>query len=63
MAAFVKSSLPAAGYTEVLTPGESEHRQRRQREDQGIELPDAVAQKLRELADKLGLPANEVPFT
>jgi uncharacterized oxidoreductase len=62
MAAFVRSSSPGAGFHEVLTPGEYEHRQRRQREQSGIELPEAVVDQLCELARRFGVPHHEVPF-
>lgn len=63
MSAFVKSSAPAAGFTEVLAPGEYEHRQRQRRRREGIELPDAVVEQLRQHSGRLGLSDHEVPFS
>lgn len=62
MAAFVRSSSPSAGFDEILTPGEREHRQRCSREESGIEIPDDVAEELGRCARQLGVSTNEVPF-
>ena len=54
----VKAVRPAAGFDEVLLPGEPEARAFAEREAGGIPLPDAVWQDLRGLAEELGIPAN-----
>lgn len=49
---------PAAGFQEVLVPGDPEHRSRATRQRDGIPIPDDVWQPLVDLASKLGV---EVP--
>ncbi|MCY4145199.1 MAG: Ldh family oxidoreductase [Chloroflexi bacterium] len=51
----VKAVQPAAGFDEVLLPGEPEARAYARRIKTGIPLPDAVWADLRELADELGV--------
>ncbi|MDE2818399.1 MAG: Ldh family oxidoreductase [Chloroflexota bacterium] len=51
----VKATPPAAGFDEVLLPGEPEARAYRDRAKNGIPLPDAVWDDLRGLAQDLGL--------
>jgi uncharacterized oxidoreductase len=50
-----KDSQPAAGFDEVLLPGEPEIRTRSEREDDGIPIPEATWQKLTDLAEALGV--------
>lgn len=54
----VKATPPAQGFDEVLLPGEPEARSYRDRAKNGIPLPDAVWQDLRELTQELGLAAG-----
>lgn len=51
----VKAVRPAAGFDEVLLPGEPEARSYAKRVTAGIPLPDAVWADLRELAEELGI--------
>ncbi|MCY3575129.1 MAG: Ldh family oxidoreductase [Chloroflexi bacterium] len=51
----VKAAQPAAGFDEVLLPGEPEARAYAKRSQTGIPLPDAVWADLRELAAELGV--------
>ena len=51
----VKSTAPAAGFDEVLLPGEPEARSYRERATNGIPLPDAVWRDLRSLAEEQNL--------
>ena len=51
----VKAAQPAAGFDEVLLPGEPEARAYAKRSQIGIPLPDAVWADLRELAAELGV--------
>jgi uncharacterized oxidoreductase len=53
--AFVKSSAPAEGFTEVLYPGELETRTRQQRETSGIEVEDTTWEELGQIAAKYGV--------
>lgn len=52
----IKSVPPAAGFSEVLVPGEPEHRSRAERLRDGIPIPSATWQGIRECAQSLGLP-------
>jgi uncharacterized oxidoreductase len=58
MLEFVKSSKLAAGFSEVLIPGEFEYRQRQQRQAAGIEVPDRVWHDLCQLARSLGVASG-----
>ena len=51
----VKAVQPAAGFDEVLLPGEPEARSYAARVKDGIPLPDAVWADLRGLAEELGV--------
>lgn len=61
----VKAVAPAAGFAEVLVPGEPEARSYAERATSGIPLPDAVWADLCGLADELGvrLPISPPPQT
>ena len=58
---YVKSSAPAAGFQEVLYPGELEHRTTQRRLKDGIEVEDATWQQLRDLATEYAV-ADELEF-
>lgn len=51
----LKSSKPAPGFTEVLTPGEPEYRNRRQRLAEGIDVPESIVKQLRDACENLGV--------
>lgn len=51
----IKDSQPAAGFEEVLLPGEPEIRLQFERERDGIPIPEATWQKLAGLAESLGV--------
>jgi LDH2 family malate/lactate/ureidoglycolate dehydrogenase len=55
----IKTIPPAQGVSEVLVPGEPEHRARAQRLAEGIDLPDTVYQQLRDRAQALGVSLSE----
>ena len=46
----LKSCPPAAGFTEVLVPGESEFRARQDRLEQGIDIPEETWSKITRVA-------------
>jgi LDH2 family malate/lactate/ureidoglycolate dehydrogenase len=52
----IKAVPPAAGFTEVLVPGEPEHRTRQERLRDGVPIPAATWAAIRECATSLGLP-------
>ena len=52
----IKAVPPAPGHDEVLVPGEPEHRSRRQRLRDGIPVPMATWESIRDCAVGLGLP-------
>lgn len=52
---YMKSSPPAPGGDGVILPGERDHAIRDQRLRQGIPIPDATWDELREAADKVGV--------
>ena len=56
-AAYLKSTPPAEGVSEVLYPGEIEHQRRQERLKNGVEIEDKTWSNLTALAEKLGLPA------
>ncbi|MFN0052539.1 MAG: Ldh family oxidoreductase [Planctomycetales bacterium] len=58
MMAYVKSSPPAEGFSEVYIPGEIEHRHRRDRLQRGIEIPDRVWDELQAIIERLNNPAR-----
>ena len=51
----VKSSRTREGFDEVLFPGEPEYRRAKQRQRDGIDLPDSLWSAIRELALELGV--------
>ena len=55
----IKSIPPAPGFSEVLVPGDFEHRNRVQRLVDGIEIPDTIRQQISECAEKLGVSMSE----
>jgi LDH2 family malate/lactate/ureidoglycolate dehydrogenase len=52
----IKAVPPAAGFAEVLVPGEPEQRARLKRRREGVPLPDATWAAIRDCAVSLGLP-------
>ena len=54
-AAYLKSTPPAEGFTEVLHPGEIEWRREQERLRNGIEVDDKTWKQLQALAQKFGL--------
>ena len=54
-AEFVKSSPPAAGFTEVMYPGEPEFRTEQQRRRDGIFIEDGTWQQISDLMEELGV--------
>ncbi len=52
---YMKSSPPAAGFDEVMLPGEPELRKRREREMSGIEVADATWAEILRVAESLGV--------
>ena len=55
----IKNTPPAAGFDEVLVPGDVEHRTRVQRLTRGIEIPDTITEQLHEWADKLKVSLSD----
>ncbi len=55
----IKSIPPAPGFSEVLVPGDFEHRNRVQRLADGIEIPDTIHQQISECAEKLEVSMSE----
>jgi LDH2 family malate/lactate/ureidoglycolate dehydrogenase len=56
----VKEVQPAAGFDEVLLPGEKEQRSIAERTQNGVPVPDSTWQELAELAAEYGIAAPEV---
>lgn len=54
-AEYLKATPPAAGFTEVLYPGEIEHRRERERRAKGIPIEDATWDALGKLAEGYGV--------
>ena len=54
-AAYLKSTPPAEGFTEVLYPGEIEYRREQERMKSGIEVDDKTWKAMNELATKFGM--------
>ena len=54
-AQYLKSSPPAAGFTEVFYPGEPEHLRTQKLLQEGISVEDSTWNKLKSLADEYGL--------
>ena len=59
-AAYLKSTPPAAGVSEVFYPGEVEHRRKQERLASGVEIEDKTWAALQARAEKYGLPALQV---
>jgi len=57
--AYMKSSRPAPGFSEVLVPGELEFRTMRQRQRTGIPIDDATLAGMRQHAERLGVDINQ----
>ena len=55
----IKSTPPAAGFDEVLVPGDYESRYRAERIKNGIQIPDTIYNQLQECAVKLGVSIGE----
>ena len=55
----IKESAPAAGFDEVLLPGEPEIANRRIRELEGIPVPDSIWENLTAVAAELGVTIKE----
>ena len=55
----IKSTSPAAGFDEVLVPGDYEARYRAERIKNGIEIPDTIYNQLQECAEKLGVSIGD----
>ncbi len=55
---YIKDTPPAAGFTEVLYPGELEHRTAQQRRRDGIFVEDETWNQLMALKAEYGLPAS-----
>jgi uncharacterized oxidoreductase len=60
VAASVKQSRPAAGFEEVLLPGEPERRSRAERGARGIPVSETAWHGIREAAAEVGLPVGEI---
>jgi LDH2 family malate/lactate/ureidoglycolate dehydrogenase len=60
-AQYLKATPPAAGFTEVLYPGEIEHNREQERRKNGISVEDATWNKLRDLAQGYGI-ADKLGF-
>jgi len=56
--ASLKATPPAAGFTEVLYPGELEHRTAQQRRREGIYIEDETWQRITALQQEYGLPTS-----
>ena len=54
-AAYLKSTPPAAGFTEVYYPGELEYLSTQRKQQEGIEIEDATWERLRDLAAEYGV--------
>lgn len=57
--AYMKSSRPAPGSSEVLVPGELEFRTLRQRQRTGIPIDDATLAGMRQHGERLGIDINQ----
>ncbi len=55
----IKTTPPAAGFDEVLVPGDFEANTRAHRLANGIDIPDTIYQQLRECAEKWNVPMPE----
>ena len=52
---YLKSSRLMEGFDEILMPGEMEHRKRRQREAEGVDVDDETWRQIRETAESVGV--------
>jgi hydroxycarboxylate dehydrogenase B len=52
---YVKSSKLAEGFSEILIPGEPEHRERVRRERDGIAVDDETWRQIREAGKRYGV--------
>ena len=59
-AAYIKSSLPAPGFDEVLLPGDPERREAARRAVEGIPLDDRSWAEMREAAREVGVSDEEI---
>jgi uncharacterized oxidoreductase len=57
---WVKQARAAQGHDEVLVPGEPEQRRRRQREAEGLDLPDGTWASLMAACEEVGLSPGDV---
>ncbi len=57
---FLKSSRTLPGVSEILLPGEIEVRRQRQREADGVNLPDETWRQIQETAAKLGVVVSDL---
>lgn len=57
--AYMKSSRPAPGFSEVLVPGELEFRTRRQRLETGIPIDDATLSAMQQHGARLGIDLTQ----
>jgi LDH2 family malate/lactate/ureidoglycolate dehydrogenase len=55
----IKTTPPAAGFAEVLAPGEFEQRSRLKRLVEGIEIPATIYSELQEWADRLAVSLSD----
>ncbi|MCB0085486.1 MAG: Ldh family oxidoreductase [Caldilineaceae bacterium] len=55
----MKSTPPAAGFDEVLAPGDFEWRTRQERLANGVEVPESIVSQLRDWAERLNVPMDE----
>lgn len=53
--AWVKSSRPAPGFSEIIVPGEPERRERERRLREGIPIPEETCRQIAEAAARLGV--------
>jgi uncharacterized oxidoreductase len=52
----IRTSRPATGFEKVMAPGDPERRARVERTEKGILLPEDTVQKLRDTAQRFGVP-------
>ena len=58
--AHIKSSRRMDGFSEILMPGEIEHRRRQSRESEGVPVPDETWRQIRELASRLNVSLDGI---
>ena len=59
LVAWIKSSQPAAGFEEVLVPGEPEYRTTQRRQREGIPIDDHLWEAIIRVAASVGVSAAE----